>query len=80
MTLTDSLRDALEALGVKYTCGYTMKGGKAVNEDNVTCVWPDNDPRHTVTFEEEDGYGCEPCLHVEDGITVTQAIAIALAG
>jgi len=72
--LTEQLRHALKANGIKYTLGYVM-GDKTTNEDNVTCVWFDGGPQHTVTFEEEDG-----CLHVEDGISVKQAVAIAMAG
>lgn len=48
---TEELRAKATTLGIYYTTGYSIEGGKRVNEDNVTSLW---DAKHgkMVTVEE----------------------------
>jgi hypothetical protein len=71
---TDELRAVAEALGLRVTHGYTLPGGRRVNEENVTTLWPGNDPQLSLTFEEdEDGH-----LWCEDDLTPLQALMLAM--
>jgi hypothetical protein len=66
---TDELRRMAKALGLRYTRGYTLPGGRRVNEDTTTTLHP-----ACVTFsEDEDG-----ALWVEDAISPRQALALAM--
>ena len=74
MEQTELLRAECRRSGVRYTRGYTLADGRRVNEDNVTCIWRDNDPVNTLTFEEDDG-----ALFCADNMSVAQCIAAAMA-
>lgn len=66
---TDALRRMAKALGLRYTRGYVLDGGRRMNEDTTTTLYPS-----CVTFsEDEDG-----ALWVEDAISPRQALALAL--
>lgn len=66
---TDELRRMAAALGIRYTCGHTLDGGRRANEDTTTTLHP-----ACVTFsEDEDG-----ALWVEDAISPRQALALAM--
>jgi hypothetical protein len=66
---TDELRRMAKALGLRYTRGYTLPGGRRVNEDTTTTLHP-----ACVTFsEDEDG-----ALWCEDAISPRQALALAM--
>ena len=81
---TRQLRASLDALGIRYTRGYSLGSDewkKPTDErtdlDRVTCVWPRSaDAAHSVTFE-EDEWGD---MWVADEVTPAQALALALAG
>ena len=72
---TDELRRMAKALGLRYTRGYTLPGGRRVNEENVTTLWPvQGDASASLTFEEdEDGH-----LWCEDDLTPLQALMLAM--
>ena len=66
---TDELRRMASALGIRYTRGLTLAGGKRVDEDTTTTLYP-----ACVTFsEDEDG-----ALWVEDAVSPRQALALAM--
>lgn len=68
---TDELRRMAKALGLRYTRGYVLDGGRRVNEDTTTTLHP-----ACVTFsEDEDG-----ALWCEDAISPRQALALAMVG
>lgn len=73
MTQTDSLKRTCDAIGMRYTEGYTLSDGRTVNDDNVTCLWPDDMASHTLTFVEEDGR-----LICEDSLSVDQCIGAVM--
>lgn len=83
-TKTDALRAALDALGIRYTRGYSLGSAEwrkpteqRTDLERVTCVWPRSaDVTHSVTFEEDEG----GCMWVADDVTPAQALALALAG
>ena len=68
---TEALRAAASALGVRYTRGYVLAGGRRVNEDNVTTLYP----ACVTVSEDADGN-----MWVEDPVTPLQALAVAMAG
>jgi hypothetical protein len=72
---TDELRAVAEALGLRVTHGYTLPGGRRVNEENVTTLWArEGDASTSLTFEEdEDGH-----LWCEDDLTPLQALMLAM--
>lgn len=76
--VTKDLRMLAEKRGLKCDHGYSV-GGKIVNEDTVTTVWPLPRARSkTLTFMEDNGK-----LYCDDGLTVEQAfscILVAMAG
>ena len=71
---SDRLREELARRGHVYTCGLVM-GGRRINTDNVTTIWPvaDDASRSLCIEEDEDG-----ALWVADDVTVEQAIAAAM--
>ena len=74
MSTTDELRKRLIERGVSYKCGYS-RADRRVDTHKVTSIWPTDDPRDAITFEEdEDG-----ALWCADSVSVDQAIAAALA-
>ena len=63
------------ALGLRVTRGYVV-GGRRCDEDRVTTIWPDEDPAHSLTFEEDkDG-----ALWCADELEPLQALMAALVG
>lgn len=73
MSPTERLRELCRENGIRYTCGYRSKDG-ITDEDIVTCVWFDDEPLNTTSFEESDGGE----LWVADTVTPEQALALAL--
>lgn len=72
---TATLRCMAAALGIRYTRGLTLEGGRRVNEDSVTTLHPTPDVADSVCVEEdEDG-----ALWVADPVTPRQALLLALA-
>jgi hypothetical protein len=72
--LTAKLRSECKRRGIRYTKGLLLKG-RRVDEDRFTTLWPDDDPAHTLTFE-DDG----ETLACDDAMGVEQCIAAAMAG
>lgn len=72
--ITKRLRATCEWIGIRYTKGLLLEG-KRVDEDRFTTLWPDDDPKHTLTFEEVDGM-----LACDDAMEVDQCVAAAMVG
>lgn len=76
MTTSESLRSECRARGIKCTMGNRRREGGWDMDPRVTTIWPDEDPAHSLTFEEDkDG-----ALWCADNMDTEQAIAAALAG
>ena len=72
--MTEELRAECRRRGIRFTLGYTLSGGRRINEYNVTFIWVDDDPANTLSFEEDDG-----ALFCADSMSVAQCIAAATA-
>lgn len=72
--LSEDLRECARCRGIAVTTGYVTGDGSRHEEERVTTLWPvEGDARQSVTFQEMDHE-----LFCDDGLTVEQALALAL--
>lgn len=72
---TKLLRKTLKSRGIKFTKGYVFDTGVRTDTENITTIWPvDDEPFLSTTF-----YDDGDALLCEDGLSVEQAIAAAMA-